>query len=588
MTRRDEHEADVCVIGGGMAGLAAALSAARHGATVILMHDRPVLGGNSSSECRMHVSGADRHNKIPNVRETGILEELRLTNVRHNRQRSFSVWDTVLYDAARREENLTLMLNCSCCDAEMDGEKIVSITGWQTTTQIHRTVRAKIFIDASGDAILAPLTGAEFRMGREGRYEYGESFAPEKPDSSTMGMTLCFAAREHDTPQPFEPPDWANRYDRCEDLPEPRERHLWWSMGYWWIELGGMDHSIHDTEKIRDELLAVVYGVWDHIKNRGDHGADNWALEWVQFLPGKRESRRYVGKHVLTQNDIGSEGRFDDVVAYGGWTMDDHTPEGFGCAKLGLPPTIFNPAPSPYGIPYGVLVARDIENLMFAGRCASCSHMAMSSTRVMATATVMGQAAGTASAIAIRRGITPADVSEYIDELQQTLLSDDAYLPGVPQRFSETTMQAELTASSGEPEPLRDGINRPVGDDEHAWRCRVGDTLVMQFPAPCNIKRLTLIADSSLDTLIQMSHFGDFGELTAPPESLIRDARVEVLSAGKWSLAGQVKGNYHRLIRIPIDSQAACDDNGRVEAIRLTIEKTWGAEETRLFAAYVE
>ncbi len=580
MTRRIEHETDVCVIGGGMAGLAAALAAARHGARVILMHDRPVLGGNSSSECRVHICGADRHNRIPNVRETGILEELRLTNLRCNLQRSYSVWDTVLYDAARQQENLTLMLNCSVCDAEMSGQRIVSATGWQTTTQTHQSVRAKVFIDASGDAILAPLTGAAFRMGREGRDEYDESFAPEQADSGTMGMTLCFAAREHDTPQPFEPPAWANRYDRCEDLPGPQNDHLWWSMGYWWIELGGLDHSIYDTEKVRDKLLAVVYGVWDHIKNRCDHGADNWALDWVQFLPAKRESRRYIGKHVLTQDEITSGGHFADTVAFGGWPMDEHPPVGFGCAKLGLPPAQFNPTPSPYGIPYGVLVARDIENLMFAGRCASCTHMAMSSTRVMGTTTVMGQAAGTASAIAVRRGIAPPGVASHIDELQQTLLADDAYLPEIRQCFSEATMQAELTASSGDPKPLRDGINRPVGDDEHAWRCRVGDTLEMRFAAATDIRCLTIIADSALDRLIQLSRFGDYGELTAPPETLLKDAHVEVLVAGKWASAGQVRGNYHRLIRIPVDRQA--------EAIRLTIDKTWGAEETRLFAAYVE
>ncbi len=584
MTRRTEHEADVCVIGGGMAGLAAALAAARHGAKVILMHDRPMLGGNASSECRVHVCGADRHNRIPNVRETGILEELRLTNVRYNPQRSYSVWDTVLYDAARRQENLSLMLNCSCCEAKTDGNRIVSVTGWQTTTQTWRTVRAKVFVDTSGDGVLAPLTGAAFSMGREGRDEYGESFAPEKADDGTMGMTLAFAAREYDTPRPFEPPDWANRYDRCEDLPGGLAEHMWWSLGYWWIELGGLDHSIHDAEKVRDDLLAVVFGVWDHIKNRCDygaeHGADNWALEWVQFLPAKRESRRYTGRHMLTQNDITSGGRFDDVVAFGGWPMDEHPPVGFGCAKVGLEPAKFSPSPSPYGIPYGVLVARDMENLMFAGRCAACTHMAMSSTRVMATAAVMGQAAGTAAAMAMRLGTDPAGVSAHIDELQQTLLVDDAYLPGVPQRFGEPTMQAELAVSSGDPKPLRDGTNRPVGDDEHAWRCRAGDTLEMRFAAAVNVEQLTIIADSALDRQIQLSHWGDYGELTAPPETLLRDARVEVLAAGQWSPAGKVCGNYQRLIRIPIDQKA--------QAVRLTIEKTWGAEKTRIFAAYVE
>jgi len=178
MTRTCNHHADVCVIGGGMAGLTAALAAARHGANVILMHDRPVLGGNASSECRVHICGADRHNNVPNARETGILEELRLANLRCNRQRSFSVWDTVLYDAARREERLTGLLNCSACEAEMDGRRIGSVTGWQTTTQIRHRVSARVFIDASGDAVLAPLTGAAFRIGREGRDEYGEALAP--------------------------------------------------------------------------------------------------------------------------------------------------------------------------------------------------------------------------------------------------------------------------------------------------------------------------------------------------------------------------------------------------------------------------
>ncbi len=592
------HETDVCVIGGGMAGLAAALSAARHGAEVLLMHDRPVLGGNASSECRVHICGADRNCAIPNARETGILEELRLDNLRFNPQRSFSLWDAVLYDAARREPRLTLLLNCSCLQAEMDGRRIVSASGWQATTYARHQVRSKVFIDCSGDAVLAPLTGACYRFGREGRDEYRESLAPRRPDRGTMGMTLAFAARRHETAQPFTPPAWAHRYERCEDLPG---RHDWLGresravvQGYWWVELGGLADGIADTERLRDELLAVVYGVWDHIKNRGHHGADNWALEWVQFLPAKRESRRYVGRHVLTQQEVLSGGRFDDVVAYGGWTIDEHPPAGFLCGKLGLRPAYHASPPVPYGIPYGVLVARDVENLMFAGRCASCTHIAMSSTRVMGTATVMGQAAGTAAALAVRRGIDPAGVSSHIDELQQSLLGDDAYLPGVPQRFSRATTQAKLKPSRGDPRPLRDGVNRPVGAqagrdasrleapaDEHAWHCGAGDWLEMHFPVETVVRRLTLIADSALDRKVQMSFWDDAGEaLSEPPESLLRDARVEVLTGSGWTAAGQLRDNHQRLVRIGVDRRA--------QALRVTIERTRGAEQTRLFAAYVE
>ncbi|HET6457159.1 MAG TPA: FAD-dependent oxidoreductase, partial [Armatimonadota bacterium] len=390
MNPRISHRFDFCIVGGGMAGVCAAISAARGGVKIALVQDRPVLGGNSSSEIRVHVCGADRHGKIPNVRETGILEELRLENLRRNPQRSFSMWDTVLYEKVMAEPNLRLFLNCSCLDAKMDGKRIESITCWQLTTQTYHTIEADLFADCSGDAILAPLTGAEFRVGREARSEYGESIEPEVADKKTMGMTCLFQARDMGTPQPFEPPSWAYDYPTEADL--PHRHHGWLEMGYWWVELGGENDSIHDTEKLRDELVKIVFGIWDHLKNHGDHGAENWALDWVQFLPGKRESRRYVGDHVLTQNDIESEGRFPDIVAYGGWTMDDHHPAGF---LYKGPPTIFHPAPSPYGISYRCLYSKNVENLMFAGRCASMSHAAMSSTRVMGTASSMGQAVGT-------------------------------------------------------------------------------------------------------------------------------------------------------------------------------------------------
>jgi hypothetical protein len=222
-----------------------------------------------------------------------------------------------------------------------------------------------------------------------------------------MGMSCLIQMRETDRPQPFIPPAWANKYLTDADLPHRGHEIL--KTNFWWIELGGEHDSIHDTELLRDELLKVAFGVWDHIKNRGGHGAENWVLEWVGFLPGKRESRRYVGDHILTHNDIRAEGKFDDLVAYGGWTMDDHHPGGIRYAG---PPTIFHPAPSPYGIPYRSLYSRNVENLFFAGRNISATHAAMSSTRVMATCAIMGQAVGTAAAIATRDGLTPRGVYE--------------------------------------------------------------------------------------------------------------------------------------------------------------------------------
>jgi len=574
------HCVDVCVVGGGMAGLCAALAAARHGAKVVLIHDRPVLGGNASSECRVHICGADRHNHVKNMRETGILEELRLENLARNPNRVFSVWDALLYEKARFQEGLTLLLNCSCHTAEMDARRIVNVTGWQLTTETAHTVSAKVFIDCSGDGILAPLTGAEHRIGREARHEYGESIAPEAADRKTMGMTCLFQSREYPTPQPFSPPAWACRFERDEDLPYGANGHRWWTMGYWWVELGGEHDSIHDTESLRDELLKIALGVWDHIKNRGEHGADNWALDWLQFLPAKRESRRYVGRHVLTQGDIEGGGRFPDAVAYGGWSMDDHHPAGFRAAKLGAPATIFHHAPSPYGIPYGCLYSRNVENLMFAGRNASCTHAAMSSTRVMGTGCSMGQAAGTAAALAVRLEAFPSGVADHVGALQQLLLRDDCYIPGVVQQFSPLTAAARLAASKGNPAPLRDGINRPVGDEAHSWPCRPGDWVSLELPAPAHVESVAVVLDSALHKNIQMSYHQRDDQLSRLPAELPRAFRIEALRNGAWIPLAQEAENRSRLVRLHVDQT--------LTAVRFTLDATWGAEETNLYGFYLD
>ena len=578
--RQVRHDVDVCVVGGGLAGLCAAFAAARHGAPVVLMQDRPVLGGNASSEMRVPICGADRSGQIPNMRETGILEELRLENLYRNPNDSFSVWDLVLYEKVRYEAEITLLLNCSCLDAEMDGSRIQSVTGWQLTTETYHTVTAPIFADCSGDGVLAPLTGADLRMGREGRDEYGESIAPEKADDRTMGMTCYFQARKYDSPQPFDPPRWACRFENDEDLPYGAKGHRWWEMGYWWVELGGEYDSIHDTELLRDELLKISLGVWDHIKNHGDHGAENWALEWLQFLPAKRESRRYIGEHVLTQGDIEAEGRFDDVVAYGGWTMDDHHPAGFRAVKIGHPATVFHPAPSPYGIPYRSLYSKSVDNLMFAGRCASCTHAAMSSTRVMGTACTMGQAVGTAAAMAAKRGVPPRGMNDNMKELQQALLRDDCFLPRVAQEVPRLTKTAKLIPSEGDAEPVRDGVNRPVGDDAHAWTCGPGGQLECLFHQRSAVRQVTLILDSALDKPILPSCHGAYGQLRVVPDVMPKSFHLDGLSDGTWTVLARIEDNHQRLVRLPVEE--------RLEGIRFVLDRTWGSDRTRVYGFYVD
>jgi len=561
------------VVGGGMAGLCAAIAAARHGAKVVLMQERPVLGGNASSEIRMWICGA----RGKNNRETGILEEIILENYYRNPQKNYHIWDSVLYEKVRFEKNITLLLNCTCTSLEMDGNRIKSVKGWQMTTQTWHTVEAKIFADCSGDSILAPLSGAEFRVGREARDEFNESIGPVEADKKTMGMSCLIQAREMPYPQPFIPPAWAYDYPTEDDIPHEFRSHDVRETNFWWIELGGDQDSIHDTEEIRDELLKIAFGIWDHIKNHGDHGAENWALEWIGFLPGKRESRRYVGDHILTQNDVRAEGRFDDIVAYGGWPMDDHHPAGF---RYPGPPTIYHHAPSPYGIPYRCLYSRNIENLMFAGRNISATHAALSSTRVMGTCAIMGQAVGTAAAIAIRDGLTPRGVyQQRIGELQQALMEDDCYLPWHKRNISELTKRAKLTASEGDPEPLRNGIDRPVGDEDNGWIGNIGAWVQYEFDRPERIRELRFVFDSDLNRPEHNMpcNYPLNDTSFCVPATLVKKFSIQIQSeSGDWCTIKRVENNYQRLVRLNIDVTA--------KAIRFIPEATWGADKAHVFA----
>jgi len=568
---RKAHKVDFCVVGGGLAGMCAAIAAARRGAKVALMHDRPVLGGNASSEIRMWVSGA--HGK--NNRETGIVHEIELENRYRNPTQNYSIWDSILFEKVRYEENLTALLNCSCNDLVMDGDRIRSVTGWQLTTETRHTVEADLFADCSGDSILAPLSGAEFRIGREAADEFDEDIEPAVADKRTMGMSCLIQARETDRPQEFIPPRWANVYASDEDL--PNRGHVIPGTNFWWIELGGEYDSIHDTEMLRDELLKVAFGVWDHIKNRGDHGAENWALDWVGFLPGKRESRRYVGDHIITQNDVRAEGRFDDLVAYGGWSMDDHHPGGM--AHPGKP-TVFHPAPSPYGIPYRSLYSKNIANLFFAGRNISATHAAMSSTRVMGTCAVLGQAAGTAAAIAAREGLSPRGVYEgKIDELKQTLMDDDCYLPWNTRAIAELSTAADLSASGGDPEPLRSGIDRPIGEEENAWRGAVGSWAEYRFAGTSKVSEARFVFESDLDPKPRATRCNyplDAAPMRVHP-GMTKDFRIEAQGAdGDWRSVAEVKSNYQRLVRVPLDVETA--------ALRFVPEATWGADTVRVYS----
>ncbi len=571
--REETHSFDFVVVGGGMAGMIAAIAAARHGANTALIHDRSVLGGNASSEIRMHICGA--HGK--DNHETGILEEILLENTYRNNLPNYSIWDSVLYGRTQYQENLELFLNCSVNDCTMDGSHIESVRAWQLTTETWHTIKGDNFADCSGDGILAPLSGAEFRIGREARSEFNESIAPVDPDSKTMGMSCLIQAREYDKPQPFISPDWAYEFKTPADM-RGRQCNLR-KTNFWWMEVGGEQDSIHDTERLREDLVKISFGVWNYIKNHSPEKDqfEHWALDWMGFLPGKRESRRYVGDHMLTQNDVEAEGRFDDMVAYGGWTMDDHFPAGFYHPEAG---TIHHPSPSPYGIPYRTLYSKNIDNLFCAGRCHSATHTAMSSTRVMATTSIMGQSVGTAAALAARHGATPRGVHKHhIRELQETLLDDDCYLPWHERPIPELSRSAELSAPNGDVQALRNGIDRALGDVDNGWRGPLGSELTYRFDGNRSIAAARLVFDSNfpkrgINNMVH-SYPLDSGGWSAP-ETLVKAFRLEALqSDGSWQTVFREDNNYQRLVRVPLGLDA--------KAIRLIPETTWGSEDCHVF-----
>ncbi|MBQ4137048.1 MAG: FAD-dependent oxidoreductase, partial [Clostridia bacterium] len=356
-------ETDLCVVGGGIAGMCAAISAARHGIKVVLMHERPVLGGNASSEIRMWVCGAHGENN----RETGILEEIALENLYRNPNKNWYIWDNILYDFIKREKNITLLLNCTCIDAECEsGEfednrsiRIKSVTGYSMTTQTMIKVNSRFFSDCSGDSILAPLTGAQFRIGRESADEFGEDTHVKVHDNMTMGNSCLLQGRETTKKVTYTHPESFKKFtDEDFKFREIHPESPW--ENYWYLELGGNRDTIHDAEDIASELKELALGTWDYMKNSGKYDVDTWELDFLGALPGKRESRRMVGEYIITECDIRDCRIFDDTIAYGGWPIDDHFPMGFyhkNTANTDIK------TPAPYPLPYRALYSRNVENL---------------------------------------------------------------------------------------------------------------------------------------------------------------------------------------------------------------------------------
>lgn len=447
--------ADLVIVGGGLTGTCAAITAARAGIKVILVQDRPVLGGNASSEVRLWILGATSHMGNNNrwARETGVIDEIMLENIYRNPDGNPLIFDTILLEKIVEEPYVKLLLNTAVYDLDKypedsaDPDKIKAIHAFCSQNSTQYTLSAPLFCDASGDGIVGFMAGAAFRMGAESVEEFGEKFAPEKSYGELLGHSMYFYSKDAGRPVKFIPPSFALK--DIKDIPRyksfsPKD----FGCRLWWLEFGGRLDTVHDTENIKWELWKVVYGVWNHIKNSGEFPeAENMTLEWVATIPGKRESRRFEGDYWLKQQDVVTQQPFEDTVAFGGWSLDLHPADGVysdlsGCNQWH--------SKGVFPIPYRCYYSKNISNLFIAGRIISATHVAFASTRVMATSAVGGQAVGMAAALCLKYNCSPKEVGQnHLSELQLQLWRGGQYLPQthIPDP-ANLAHRARFTASS--------------------------------------------------------------------------------------------------------------------------------------------
>lgn len=573
--RRKTVECEVAVIGAGMSGISAAVAAARQGADVVLINDRAVLGGNASSEIRVTVNGPSFE------RTTGIVEEILLENRKYNPQFSYPVWDHVLFDYVTREPNITLMLNTSAIKAVTKANKIESVICWQMNTETEVTIKAPIFIDCTGDGTIAASAGAEYRTGREGKDEFGEEYAPDKPDGWVMGESIMMITRDMGEPTPFYAPSFAKEF-----IPSKAKHRQVRTLkeGYWWVELGSEYDVIADRPQNRDDLLGYLYGVWNYVKNSGEYPeAANLVLDWVGSLPGKRESRRIMGDYILSEGDLRGCKIFDDAIAWGGWPLDEHAPGGI--LSPNEPASYFHEHfKKPYQIPYRSIYSKNIENLLMAGRNVSVSHIALSSTRIIETCSAMGQAAGVAAAMCVESNSSPRGIYQtQIEELQERLLREDYYIPYRPAMDSDNLAKsARITpssTSSGSVKNLTDGVARDEQGEIHHWQSKESSaSLNLKWKKEMQVSSVELKFDTSLYRDIMMHKNPDKhkNQIAGIPPELVKDFTISALIDGEWIEIATVKDNIKRYVPINFESI-------NTKELRIDMHNTYGAESIKLF-----
>ncbi|MBN2451724.1 MAG: FAD-dependent oxidoreductase [Lentisphaeria bacterium] len=463
---RDRQTVDVLVVGAGVAGVCAAIAAARNGCDTALVEMDPCLGGNSGPLLGVHVSGA--HSFHPFASETGIIEELEIEAAWHHAKtrthgHHYNIshtWDLILNDALF-EAGVRVFRSHQGRQAHCHGRRLTAVD--VIDIEHFRSRRFEVrhgVIDASGDGCVARSAGAASMIGSEAADVFGERSGKAVGTRQTMGTSITALVRRSAVPVPFRlPPRFAARAAAEGPMAPLGGYPSSWNPDaeccfLWVTESGGERDTIGDAAAIRDEILYQLYRTWDNVKNHSFvEKAKNWELIWVSPKSGKRESHRFVGDYVLTQTDVENAVAFPDSVAYGGYGVDIHEPEG-SRARV-----VFYSIPPLWNLPYRCCYARDFDNLWLAGRLMSVSHLALGTVRLMRTLGAAGQAVGTAAALARRLGTGAADVGRrHIEALQQTLLRQDATILTTTNRDPDDLARPASVSASSE---MRHGATRP-------------------------------------------------------------------------------------------------------------------------------
>ncbi len=432
---------DLVVVGGGYSGIAASLSAARLGCKVALIQNRPVLGGNGSSEIRVWSQGLVRRGHFPRIGE--IVDEF-CDRAKKSPGTYEEFGDAKKERLVRAEKNIDLFLNHHAYQVETEGKQITSVYAFDTRTSKQVRFTAKLFCDCTGHGTLGALAGADWEMTPKGR----------------MGMSNMWAWAEGQEKVSFPETPWALDL-KMKDFPYPQSHH-----GQWFWESGYDKDPIGDAEGIRDWNFRAVYGAFNAMKNRD--GAEKHSkafLTWMAYIGGTRESRRLMGDVLLTQEDIVSKRQFPDGCVPSTWSIDLHYPKKQYAAKFPDNPFVsvaeFGSGVDRdfgYPVPYRCFYSRNISNLFMAGRCISVTHQALGTTRVQRTCGMMGEVVGRATAICAEQNCTPREVYERYWPEMETLLN----LPGKTRRSSKTQRKSNRNEKAAPDDAVKEVTSKPL------------------------------------------------------------------------------------------------------------------------------